>query len=400
MLSEKSRPEREVLARAGDDSSIGWTHENEEAAIDTLASTFSALDGRIYMNTASTGVACQASVDALTQGARAWGAGRFDYVEAEQAGEDARALFAALVNVPTECVALIPTASAVAGQVAAHVGRLPAGGNILIGAEEYTSALFPLLQLRASGMEVRLLPHTAGGVRVEDFAGASDANTRLIAVSAVQSATGYRVDLGALREIADRSGALLYVDAAQQVGALPLDAAGLRIDALAAPAHKFLLGSRGMGYAYFAPALRDAMLPVAPGWKAAAQPFASFYGPGMDLSATASRFDQSLAWMNALWDRAALRLLHELGFAAVHAHNERLIAVTRAALRDAAIPFLDHGSMNSSTIFAIQPRAPDAERRLKEAGVVASVRAGRVRLSMHLYNTTDQIEQVVALLAG
>jgi hypothetical protein len=54
-----------------------------------------------------------------------------------------------------------------------------------------------------------------------------------------------------------------------------------------------------MGFGYFAPYLRDVMTPVGLGWKAAADPMNAFYGPSMDLSATASRFDQSLAWMIA-----------------------------------------------------------------------------------------------------
>ena len=277
------------------------------------ASLFADLGSSIYMNTAATGVGPKPAVDALQAAAAAWATGRFDYMEAERAGERARQLFAEMINVSADCVALIPTASAVAGQVAAHLRTSTSGGNILVGQQEYTSALFPWLQLKSAGFEIRLLPFERGGVTVDQFAAAADANTRLIAVSAVQSSTGYRVDVAALREIANRSGALLYVDGAQMVGALRMDAAGLGIDALAVPSHKFLLGTRGMGYGYFAPHLRDAMMPVAPGWKAAAEPFASFYGPEMALSPTASRFDQSLAWFNALGEVESLRCHHAIG---------------------------------------------------------------------------------------
>ena len=53
-------------------------------------------------------------------------------------------------------------------------------------------------ELRRRGYEVRLVPSRDGGFRAEDFARLSDDGTRLIAVSAVQSATGYRADLRAL----------------------------------------------------------------------------------------------------------------------------------------------------------------------------------------------------------
>jgi selenocysteine lyase/cysteine desulfurase len=254
--------------------------------------------------------------------------------------------------------------------------------------------------LEARGFEVRTIPHRDGGPQATDFSAAADARTRLVAVSAVQSATGWRADLTALREIADRSGALLYVDAAQLAGALDLDAPALRIDALAAPAHKFLLGTRGMGYAYFAPAVRDAMVPIAPGWKAAAEPLSSFFGPAMALSKSASRFDQSLAWFNALADRESLGLLHSAGMAAVTAYNSSLVERLSEGLRTAGIAFLDHGPRFRSTLVSLVPRRENAAARLAAEGIVASVRTGRIRLSVHVYNTAEQVDRAVELLAA
>lgn len=368
---------------------------------DDVARLFPELGNTIYMNTASLAPGCGPAVAALTAAAGDWARGRLDWAEAERAGERARALFAALVNAPADCVALVPAASAVAGLVAAHLPRrFPGGGTILVGAEEFTSNLYPWRLLEARGFETRLLPPREGRVPEADFAAAADGRTRLIAVSAVQSATGDRADLARLREIADRSGALLYVDAAQAAGAVPLDVTALRLDAVAAPSHKFLLGTRGFGYACLAPGLRDALDPLWAGWKAAEEPLASFYGPGMTLAASARRFDQSIPWMNALAERASMEALHGLGTARVLAHNAALARQMRDGLRAAGVPFLDHGPERLSTIFACAPRGGDIAERLAEAGVVASARAGRVRLSLHLFNTAAQVERVVALLRG
>jgi selenocysteine lyase/cysteine desulfurase len=368
---------------------------------DEMQRLFPGLLGTIYMNTASLAPGCRPAVEALTSAAADWARGRLDWLDAERAGEEARTLFARLINAPAECVALVPAASAVAGLVAAHLPqRFPQGGNILVGAEEFTSNLFPWRLLEARGFEIRALPPEGGRVAEQAFEAVADHATRLIAVSAVQSATGYRADLARLREVADRSGALLYVDAAQAAGALALDIGAPRIDALAAPSHKFLLGTRGMGYGYFDPALRDALDPVWAGWKAASEPLASFYGPGMTLSATASRFDMSLAWINALAERQSMRVLHDLGPECVQAHNLGIAAHLRRCLQSAGVPFLDHGPERGSTIFACAPRGDFVAERLKEAGVVTSARAGHVRLSLHLYNTAAQVEQVATLLGG
>ena len=222
----------------------------------------------IYMNTASYAIGCAPAADALKAAADAWSQGRFDYIEAEAAGEEARAIFARLINAPAENIALIPTVSAAAGLVATHLALNERLGNIIVSGSEFTSNLFPWRMLERRGWEVRLIDPVDGRLPPEVFARGSDEQTRLIAVSAVQSANGFRVDLPALREIADRSGARLFVDASQIAGALPIDVMAPRIDALAAPSHKFLLGTRGFGYAYFANDLRDAMTPILAGWKA------------------------------------------------------------------------------------------------------------------------------------
>lgn len=366
---------------------------------DEVASRFPALAGITYLNTATMGVGPAAAATALRAGADDWAHGRLDWLTAEQAGEEARALFASLVNATPDAVALIPAASAVAGLVAEHLHRrYPEGGNIVVGAEEFTSNLLPWRGLEAHGFQLRQLPFVHGAVDEDAIAAAVDRETRLVAVSAVQSASGYRADLPRLREAA--GGAILYVDAAQAAGMIPIDMAGIGIDALAAPSHKFLVGTRGMGYGAFSATLLDALEPVWPGWKAAASPMTGFYGPDVPLSPTASRLDMSLAWLNALAERESMRVLAELGTDRIHAHDAALATELAERLADAGVPFLDHGAAHRSPIVSCAPASPHAGARLAEAGVVAGVRAGRVRLAVHLYTTSAQLAQVVELLAS
>ena len=365
---------------------------------DEVASLFPALAGTTYLNTATMGVPPSAAVEALSAAADDWGRGRLDWAEAERAGEEARAMFGQLVHAPAEAVGIIPYASAVAGLLAEHLlRRHPAGGNIVVGAEEFTSNLFPWKGLEPHGFEVRMIPYVDGAVPEAAIAAAVDRETRLVAVSAVQSASGYRADIARLREAA--GSALLYVDAAQAAGMIPIDVTALGIDALATPSHKFLVGVRGMGYGVFSARLLDRMTPVWPGWKAAASPMTSFYGPEMVLSPTASRLDMPLPWLNALAERESMRVLAELGTDRIHAHDEAMASRLTEGLADAGVPFLDHGATHRSSIISCAPVSPDVSARLAEAGVIAGVRAGRVRLALHLYSTSAQVARVVELLA-
>ena len=84
-----------------------------------------------------------------------------------------------------------------------------------------------------------------------------DTGTQLVAVSAVQSATGHRSDIAAISGLARGVGAIVFVDGSQLVGALSVATALPHVDVLVAPDHKFLLNAgRGMGYCYLSPALR------------------------------------------------------------------------------------------------------------------------------------------------
>ena len=362
---------------------------------------FPGLKDTIYMNTATMAVGCTAARQAYERAVDRWSAGRFDWMEAERAGEDVRVMFAQIVGARPEEVAIVPAVSTAAGIVAANMPPGKRGENIVVADHEFTSNYFPWLLLREHGYDVRAVPSAGDSISAEAFAGVADGGTRLIAVSAVHSPTGYRTDLAALSRLAARSGAWLFVDACQAAGAVPLDVVRDGVDFLAAASHKFLLGSRGMGYLFVRRELLDRIRPVFPGWKAARKPFESFYGPAMDLSPTASKLDTSLVWFAALAEQAALGIFRQFGIQALLDRNAQLSERLHDALvahRCAVRPFPQR---HRSTIVSVQVDDTDAAMtRLRTANVVASVRAGRVRLSVHFYNLEAEIDRVAELIGS
>jgi selenocysteine lyase/cysteine desulfurase len=362
---------------------------------------FPGLADTIYLNTATMAVGCEPAREAYEHAALCWSKGRFDWPEAERAGEEARAAFAGIVGAHPDEVAIVPAVSAAAGIVAANLPPAKTGENVVVAESEFSSNYFPWLMLRQRGYEVRPVPSAGDGISAAAYGELADGGTRLIAASAVQSSTGHRTDLAALGRVAARSGAWFFVDACQAAGAVPLDVASDGVDFLATSSHKFLLGSRGMGYLYVRRALVERMQPVGPGWKAARKPLESFYGPGMDLSPTASKLDTSLAWFAALADRAALGIFQKFGIRALLERNARLSRRLHEVLavldpRLAAIP--EH---RRSTIVSVPVNDPEAVMaRLRGANVVASVRGGRVRLSVHFYNLEEEIDRVAEMMRG
>jgi selenocysteine lyase/cysteine desulfurase len=141
------------------------------------------------------------------------------------------------------------------------------------------------------------------------------------------------------------------------------------------------------------------MRPLAAGWKAARQPLESFYGPAMELSPTASKLDGSLAWFAALADAASLGIFSRFGLQPLLDRNAALIARLHDALL-ARNPALELFAPAHRSMIVSLPVSdpPDTMRRLKEANVTASVRAGRLRLAVHFYNREEEVDRVVDLL--
>ena len=152
--------------------------------------------------------------------------------------------------------------SSAAGLVAAQLGVAGAGENVVIGEREYSSNHFPWRQLAHKGYDVRQVPFRQGGLDPEDVGRRIDGGTRLVAFSGVQSATGHRSDIAAISTLARDVGAIVFVDASQMVGALPVAPELRHADVLVTADHKFLLNAgRGMGYCYLSRPMQERFIP-------------------------------------------------------------------------------------------------------------------------------------------
>jgi selenocysteine lyase/cysteine desulfurase len=367
-------------------------------------SLFPAAEEAAYFNTAAVSLASTALIDAGRREVEGWSDTALDFVRCEAAGERARSTVAGLIGAPASDVALIPSVSAAAGLVAAQFGPAAPGQNVVIGEREYSSNHYPWRLLSHKGYEVRQVPFRGGGLEPEHVAARIDERTVLVAFAAVQSATGHRSDIRTISGLARRVGAVVFVDGAQLVGALPVAGELDAIDVLACPDHKFLMHpGRGLGYCYVAPRLHDRFVPVNAGWKAARDPLSSFFGPEMDLSPTASRFDNSLGWMAAILNEAALSVFEIFGADAVYRRNRELASALRSALSDAGWAPIDMPDANQSTILSVplgDADPTDVVASLKRRGVVCSARDGNLRLAIHFYNHEDDIAQLTAALGG
>jgi cysteine desulfurase/selenocysteine lyase len=156
-----------------------------------------------------------------------------------------------------------------------------------------------------------------------------------------------------------------------------------------------------MGYCYLSSEAQRRFTPINAGWRAGRLPMESFFGPAMDLSPTASRFDSSIGWLAAIGNEAALAVFDDFGPEAIYARNLELSRLLRSTLVEIGWEPVDVPEQNRSTIVSIPlgDRDPDALLEgLSEKGIVCSARDGNLRVSIHFYNHEDDIDRLAAAL--
>src|SRR4030042_807192 len=122
------------------------------------------------------------------------------------------------------------------------------------------------MRLRSRNVETRLVAARDGRVRKEDLFAACDGKTRLIALSSVEFANGYRNDLPGSGDFCQKKGIFFNVDAIQSLGVLPIDVRSYGIDSLSADGHKWLLSPEGIGGVYLSREVMEVGEPVELGW--------------------------------------------------------------------------------------------------------------------------------------
>jgi cysteine desulfurase/selenocysteine lyase len=321
-----------------------------------------------------------------------------------------RGLATRILNCKSSEIALVPNTTYGINIVAMGF-PWRAGDSLVVPENEYPSNLLPWRGLERLGVEIRTIPVNASGkIDLDRIRNAIDSSTRLVAVSWVGYATGYRTDLADLCELVHRAGAKLCVDAIQGLGVFPLDTQQVPIDYAAADGHKWMLGPEGAGLLYIRESNLDQLAPVMVGWNSVEDSY-QFHADATRLKKDASRYEGGAANLAGLIGLAeSLELLMELR----EQGSENLIATKvlanaakiREAIREVGglLTYPEPASWDAPTASGIvsfcMPGKDPAEVRTKliQAGIVLSVRHGNLRAATHAYNNDEDIERLRSAL--
>ncbi|MCX5659067.1 MAG: aminotransferase class V-fold PLP-dependent enzyme [Planctomycetota bacterium] len=306
-------------------------------------------------------------------------------------------------------IAFIPNTSFGLSLVAKGLRWAP-GDNVVITGVEYPANRYPWEDLRKQSVEVIEAPqHADGRIEVEDIVEAITRRTRVVSISHVQYASGFRIDLKPIADMVHQAGGYLCVDAIQSLGAFPVDVESLGIDFLSADGHKWLLSPEGCGIFYCRADLAQVLHPNVVGWMNMVN--ASDYGNyQFEFQPDARRFEPgSYNIPGILGLGASLELLLEVGLDKVWARIEALTARLCAGLEAKGYGVFsprDHADERSGIVvfsppekgLRATPPLHQIARDLEQRGIVIVVREGKLRASPHFYNTVEQIDRLVAAL--
>jgi selenocysteine lyase/cysteine desulfurase len=315
---------------------------------------------------------------------------------------DLRQRFASLVNARSaDEIVLMPNTATGINTAALSLPLRP-GDNVLVLEGDYPANIYPWMNLTHRGVLTKFVPQKDGGLDLNLLESRIDSHTRVIAMSTVVFATGFRNDLVAVGKLCKERGIYFVVDGIQSLGALPFDVQEAQVDFLAAGSQKWLLGPIGAGFLYVRSELMHEL---------GAGPYVgagstvdgmNFLDYNFTLLPTAERFNLGSA--NALGQaglRASLALLQEIGIERV---AERVLMLAGVAIGDlqergftlSASAAPEH---RSGIVIPLVPDPAAASAKLEAEGIICIPRGRGIRIAPHFYNTEDEILRVGALLS-
>lgn len=368
------------------------------------------LAAETYLNTGGCGPLTRAAADALGEwAAEAMTRGRGSlagFGRTEAASVALRDDLGRLVGDPDGArIALSGNTTDGLNRAAWGLGLRP-GDEIVTPALEYPGTLVLLANLaRRRGATLRLIDPDGTEEDLEAAVGdVAGPRTRLVMLSHVSWSTGALLDVAGAVRAARRTRAAVVVDAAQSVGAIPVVAAALGADAVAFPAHKWLLGPEGLGALWVSPAASGTIDLTFTGFETGRDHAAD---GSLTLHAGARRYEAATlpAALLPAWRASLGWLEREVGWEAVFAGTRAAQAAGREAL--AAIPgvrvLTPPGPHAGLVSFTLDGRAPDAvARRLAAAGVIVRWmrRPAALRASLGFFTTDQDVARLAAGVAA
>lgn len=358
---------------------------------------FPTLSGITYLNTAAesipprcTGEAIEAYWRDKLRGMKGRD-GHFAAVEA------CREVSARMIGLATNEVSFC-SCSSEAYNLLASALQLGAGDEVVVTDLDFPAGVTPWLRA-VETPTLRLWKAIDGALGVGDLAPLLSERTRLVQVSLVSFYNGHRIDWQPFHDTVRRlaPNAVISVDITQALGRVVLDCAGA--DILISSTHKWTLGIHGGCIIGVPAASAERLTTRAGGWLHLQNAFDADRFERAVTKTGAASFSVGMPNFIALYAlNASLRYLENVGVANIAAYADPLVREAEAELRELGVKPMCR--WNGTGILAFQhPRSTELHAALEHEQIHVMHNAGRIRIAVHGYNTHDDIQQFLRVLA-
>ena len=275
------------------------------------------------------------------------------------------------------------------------------GDNVVTTNLEFPSVAFAWKNLHALGVEVRIVPHRDWLVHEADLLEAVDARTRVLAVSQVSFYTGQCLDVPALADGLQGSDILFAVDATHASGVVAVPASVT--DLCVSSAYKWMLTTQGVAPCYLSERAAAQTATTSFGWHNMPSwpPHLPADYAQIEVAPMPARMEPGNPTMPIImFLEHALNVLLDIGIGRIEAHARHLSEQVDAGLRQLGLEVItpDKRAARSGNTSFLTEDAGALMRRLAERDVLVWGDAGRLRVSGHLYNGSEDAERLFAVL--
>lgn len=321
---------------------------------------------------------------------------------------DARLLFAELINCNVDELAWVQSTTTGENLVVKSIGADTPGAHIVTDAAHFEGSQFLYRKLSEQGVEITVLPLVENGITDEQISRALRHNTKLVAVSLVSAMNGFTHDLKSVCSAAHAQGIPVFADIIQAAGAIPVDVRELGVDFCSCSTYKWLMGDFGAAFLYMRSDRLAALQRSQYGYRQLTRfgsgflPFDAplddlfFFEEATDASAKFEVGTMANAAIPAL--RSSLRYLLDTGVATIAAYRRPMLERLQDELPSYGyLPLTRRDSSGPLVSFARQD-ATSLGPALEAAGIRIQLYPNRLRVSPSVFNTMEEIEQLIAVL--
>ncbi|HET9399600.1 MAG TPA: aminotransferase class V-fold PLP-dependent enzyme, partial [Candidatus Acidoferrales bacterium] len=349
------------------------------------------------MNSCSQGALSDTVEAALQEYVRSWHDAGSPWDIWVQKYEAVRAQFAEFIGAQSSEVAVVPSASAGINAVASAI-RFLDRKKVVLGQFEFPTMGHVWLAQQPRGAEIHFVRAKDEEIPTSGYAAAIDRQTAVVPLTHLCFKNGFRSNVPEVVRLARANGAYIFLDDYQDCGTRPISVKAMNVDFYVAGTLKYLLAAPGLAFLYVRKELIPDLDPTISGWFAQNNPFA-FDAEHLDLAPSARKFEAGTPPIPNLYAASAgMNLLKEIGLENVAAQIKRLAQALIAGAHDLGIHVKTPES-SVGPLVVLQSRDVDAViAKLAAQNIVVSGRHDGLRISFHVHNTLDDVQQVLSAL--